>query len=128
MILAKCPRGGSESSQFVQFFCRERHPASPERKYVQHQASSVAQATCNLELWDCFSIGYRSSDYFTVAVVSFANGSRVPISLRHPVRRVAGWSRTGIARARPLRYHCLLLLPAPRPLICCKTPGVATLS
>src|SRR3981081_1326608 len=65
-------------------FCGRRHSASPEQKYAQHQTSSVAQATCDLELWDCCSIGNRSSDYFTVAVVSFANGYRVPISLRHP--------------------------------------------
>src|SRR3977135_1656961 len=101
-------------------FCRERHPASSEQKYVQHQTSSVAQATCDLELWDCHSIGNRSSDYFAAAVVSFANCSRVPISLRHPVRRVAGWSRTGIARDRTLRYHFLLLFPAASPLICCE--------
>src|SRR5258708_681016 len=77
----------------------------------------MVQATCDLALRDCYSISHRSSVYFALAGISFTNCSRIAISLRHPVRRVARWSRTGVAGDRTFRYRFLLLLPATSPFI-----------
>jgi len=106
--------------------CRERHSAWPEQKYVKVQSSSVAQASCDLDLWDCCFIGYRSTDPFMVAGASFAIGSRVTVSLRRHVLCVVWWSRAGIARGRSLRSRFRLLLPAPNLLIGSKARGDTT--
>src|SRR6266852_2099120 len=80
----------------------------PEEKDVQFQSSSVAQAACNLGLWDCGSIGHRSTDHFTVAGASFARCSRVAVSLRRHIKRVVWWSRAGVARYGPIRFRFLV--------------------
>src|SRR6266849_1280344 len=98
----------------------ERHPALPEQNYAQVQSSSVAQAACDLELWDCGSIGYRSTDHFTVAGVSFGSRSRVTVSLRHHVHCVVWWSRAGIARDGSVHTGFPLLLSAPDALLSSK--------
>jgi len=50
----------------------------PEQKYVQVQSSSVAQAAWDLELRDCRSIGYLSTDHFTMAALHL---EAAPVSL-----------------------------------------------
>src|SRR6266852_8285453 len=100
----------------------------PEEKDVQFQSSSVAQAACNLGLWDCGSIGHRSTDHFTVAGASFARCSRVAVSLRRHIKRVVWWSRAGVARHGPIRFRFLLLLPASDLFLGCKARGDPTLA
>src|SRR6267143_5591679 len=98
----------------------------PEEKDVQFQSPSVAQAACNLELWDCGSIGHRSTDHFMVAGASFARCSRFTVSLRRHIKRVVRWSRAGIARYGPIRFRFLLLLPASDLFAGCKARGDTT--
>src|SRR5229473_8506287 len=98
----------------------------PEEKDVQFQSSFVAQAACNLGLWDCGSIGHHSTDHFTVAGASFARCSRVAVSLRGHIKRVVRWSRAGIARYGPIRFRFLLLLPASDLFAGCKARGDTT--
>jgi hypothetical protein len=50
----------------------------PEPKYVQVQSSSVARAAWDLELRDCCSIGYLSTDHFTMAALHL---EAAPVSL-----------------------------------------------
>jgi len=83
--------------------CSERHSAPQEQKYVLAQSSSVAKAARDLELRDCCSIHYLSTDHFTMAGASFRSCSRITVSLRRYVERVVRRSRTGIARDDPLR-------------------------
>src|ERR1700722_1717797 len=92
--------------------CAERHAALPERKYVQVQPSSVAQATCDLEIWYCRSVGYRSAGDFTVAGAVFARCSGVTFSLRCALECMDGWIRTDPARDRPVCFRFRSLLPA----------------
>src|SRR5712664_4420553 len=100
----------------------------PEEKDVQFQSSSVAQAACNLGLWDCGSIGHSRTDHFTVVGASFAKCPRVAVSLRRHIKRVVRWSRAGIARYRSIRFRLLLLLPASDLFLGCKARGDPTLS
>src|ERR1700730_4147350 len=87
------------------------------RQYVRVQSSSVAQAACDLELWDRGSIGHHSTDSYTVAGASFASCSRVSVSLRRRFRCVVRSNRAGIARDYPLRFRFLPLLPVARAFV-----------
>src|SRR5258708_9678800 len=89
------------------------------RSYVQVQSSSVAQAACHLELWDCCSFGCRGPDHFMVAGASFGRCSRVTLSLRRHVECVVRGSRARIARDRRLRSRFLLLRPVSDPFVWC---------
>ena len=53
-----------------------------ERKCVQFQSSSVAQAARELEHRNCCCIGCCSTAHFAAAVISFAKRPRVTVSLR----------------------------------------------
>jgi hypothetical protein len=92
----------------------------PEEKDVQFQSSSMAEAACNLGLWDCGSIGHRSTDHFAVAGASFAGCSRVTVSLRCHIKRVVRWSRAGLTRYSLVRFRFLLLLSASDLFFGCK--------
>lgn len=55
-------------------FCRERHPASRERKYVLVQSSFEVQTGCDLGLWDRYSGGCYGLDHFPVVRGGSAGG------------------------------------------------------
>src|SRR5260370_33529536 len=105
--------GAEILSSLMLRFCLQGSDTVRSRSYVQVQSSSVAQAACDLELWDCCSIGYYSADHFAVTAVAFGSFSRVTVSLRHHVQCVASRTRAWIGRVVSLHRRYQLLLPAP---------------
>ncbi len=98
----------------------------PRQLYVQVQSCFVAQAACDLELWDCGSIGRHSSDSHTVAGAAFGSGPGFTVSFRRHVQCVGRRSCAGIARDGPLRSRFLLLFPASNAFFDCEARGDAT--
>src|ERR1700694_5640310 len=107
----------------LRFVCRERRPSFAEQNYVQIESASMAQAACDLELWNCCSIGHRGADNYAVAGAPFANCSCITVSLRGYVECVVRWTRTRIARGRPLHSCFLVLLPGPGRFAGCQARG-----
>src|SRR5258708_31974937 len=84
----------------------------PVEQYVQVQPSSVAQALCDLELWDRGPFGHHSTDPYTMAGGAFGIGSGFTVSTRRHVRCVVRRSCAGIVRDGPFCSGFLLLFPA----------------
>jgi hypothetical protein len=91
-----------------------------EQKYAEVKSPSMAQAACDLELFDRGFVGCSGPDNFTMAAASFAGSSRIAFSLRRHIERVVRWNLAGIARDHPFRFHFLLFLLASGPFVGCK--------
>jgi hypothetical protein len=91
-----------------------------EQKYAKVKSSSVAQATCDLELFDRGFVGRSSPDHFTMAAASSAGRSRITFSLCCHIERMVQWNLAGIARGGPFRFHFLLFLLASDSFVGCK--------
>jgi hypothetical protein len=91
-----------------------------ERKYAEVQSSSVAQAACDLELYDCGFVGCSGPDNLTMAGPSFAGCSRITFSLRCHIERMVRWNLAGIARDDSIRFHFLLFLLTSDPFVGCE--------
>src|SRR5258708_20007314 len=83
----------------------------PVEQYVQVQPSSVAQAPCDLELWDRGPFGHHSTDPYTMAGGAFGIGSGFTVFTRRHVRSVVRRIYAGIVCNVPFSSHFSLFFP-----------------
>ena len=95
----------------------ERQPALQERNYAEVKSSSVAQAACDLDLYDCGFVGRSGPDNFTMAGASFAGCSRIAFPLRGHIERMVWRNLARTACDGPFRVHFLLFLLASDPFV-----------
>jgi len=95
-------------------------PASLGAQYVQFRPSTGAQAAFDLEVLDRRSSGGRCSGHLTLAVIPFANCSRVTVPLRRYGQRVAWWIWAGVIRDYSLHSRFQLLLSGTGVFVRCK--------